>query len=69
MSSRVLISDKARGALEREQDRRIKEKWKRGYSLEQIASEAIIFWASHGDNSITKNIKDPEMIRKLLEGF
>ena len=62
MSSRVLISDKAREALEREQDRRIKEKWKRGYSLEQIASEAVVWFLSYehardtfkDDNSMVK---------------
>ena len=62
MSSRVLISDKAREALEREQDRRIKEKWKRGYSLEQIASEAVVWFLNYehardtfrNDNSVIK---------------
>ena len=62
MSSRVLISDKARKMLEREQERRIREKWKLGYSLEQIATEAIIWFLSYegareafrDDNSILR---------------
>lgn len=62
MSSRVLISDKARKMLEREQERRIQEKWKLGYSLEQIATEAIIWFLSYegareafrDDNSILR---------------
>ena len=62
MSARMLISDKAREMLEREQERRSREKWKRGYSLEQIASEAIIWFLSYdgardvfkNDNSIVK---------------
>jgi hypothetical protein len=62
MSVRVLISDKARELLEKEQERRIRAKWKRGYSLEQIASEAILWYASYGpdpdafrdDNAIIK---------------
>jgi hypothetical protein len=62
MSSRVLISDAARHLLEREQERRIQAKWKRGYSLEQIASEAF-FWfisnspyldSSKDDNAVIK---------------
>jgi uncharacterized protein YodC (DUF2158 family) len=62
MSARVLISDQARNLLEKEQERRIQAKWKRGYSLEQIASEAILWYARYGpdhdafrdDNSIVK---------------
>ena len=62
MSSRVLISDKARKMLELEQERRIREKWKLGYSLEQIATEAIIWFLSYegareafrDDNSILR---------------
>jgi len=62
MSSRVLISDRAKEMLEKEQERRIHEKWKRGYSLEQIASEAIIWFLSYehardtfkDDNSVIK---------------
>ena len=41
MSSKVLITDQARSLLEKEQERRINDSWKRGYSLEQIVSEAI----------------------------
>ena len=66
MSSRILISDKARKALEKEQERRIHEKWKRGYSLEQIATEAIIWFLSYehardafkDDNSLLKEEKE-----------
>ena len=47
MSSRVLISDRAKEMLEKEQERRIHEKWKRGYSLEQIASEAVVWFLSY----------------------
>ena len=62
MSSRVLVSDKARRMLELEQERRIQNKWRRGYSLEQIATEAIIWFLSYegardvfrDDNSILK---------------
>ena len=62
MSSRVLVSDKARKMLELEQERRIREKWKLGYSLEQIATEAIIWFLSYegareafrDDNSILR---------------
>ena len=64
MSSRVLISDRAKEMLEKEQERRIHEKWKRGYSLEQIASEAIIWFLSYehardtfkDDNSMVKEV-------------
>ena len=62
MSSRVLISDRAKEMLEKEQERRIHEKWKRGYSLEQIASEAVVWFLSYehvrdtfkDDNSMVK---------------
>ena len=47
MSSKVLITDHARSMLEKEQERRINENWKRGYSLEQIASEAIIWFLTY----------------------
>ena len=47
MSARVLITDKARAMLEKEQERRIDNKWKRGYSLEQIASEAIEWFLTY----------------------
>ena len=62
MSSRVLISDRAKEMLEKEQERRIHEKWKRGYSLEQIASEAVVWFLNYehardtfrDDNSVIK---------------
>lgn len=62
MSSRVLISDRAKEMLEKEQERRFHEKWKRGYSLEQIASEAVVWFLSYehardtfkDDNSVIK---------------
>ena len=64
MSARVLVTDRARQMLEREQERRIREGWKRGYSLEQIASEAIVWFLSYehardtfkDDNSIVKEV-------------
>ena len=62
MSSRVLISDEAREALEREQERRIREKWKRGYSLEQIATEAIVYFTTV--SGIRDTFKDDNRIIK-----
>ena len=69
MPKSIKIFDYAHECLRIAQEQRKEDGWVFGSSLGQIASEAIIFWASHGDNSITKNVKDPEMIRKLLEGF
>ena len=69
MPKSIKIFDYAHERLRIAQEQRKEDGWVFGSSLEQIASEAIIFWASHGDNSITKNVKDSEMIRKLLEGF
>ena len=69
MSRSIKIFDYAHECLRIAQEQRKEDGWVSGSSLEQIASEAITFWASQGDNSITKNIKDPEIIRKLLEGF
>ena len=69
MSKSIKIFDYAYECLRIAQEERKEDGWVIGLSLEQIVSEAIIFWALRGDNSITKNIKDPEMIRKLLEGF
>lgn len=48
MAVKVLITEQARDMLEKEQTRRIRENWKRGYSLEQIASEAIIWFLTVG---------------------
>lgn len=64
MSSRVLVSDKARKMLELEQERRILDKWKEGVSLEQIATEAVIWFLSYegprdaykNDNSILREV-------------
>ena len=69
MSKSIKIFDYAHECLRIAQEQRKEDGWVSGSSLEQIASEAIIFWASQGDNSISKNIDDPEIIRKLLEGF
>ena len=69
MAKSINIFDYAHECLRIAQEERKEDGWVFGSSLEQIASEAIIFWASQGDNSITKNIKDPEIIRKLLEGL
>jgi hypothetical protein len=68
MSSRVLVTDKARIMLEEEQDRRIKEGWKRGYSLEQIATEAInFFFLTHESYGYRDHFKDSN--EPLEEGF
>lgn len=64
MSSKVLITDHARSMLEKEQERRINENWKRGYSLEQIASEAIVFWFNQGDADRFKNENSVDRILK-----
>lgn len=65
MSSRVLVSDKARKMLELEQERRIQEKWRLGYSLEQIATEAIIWFLSY--EGAREAFRDDNSI--LREGF
>lgn len=64
MSSKVLITEHARSMLEKEQERRINENWKRGYSLEQIASEAIVFWFNQGDADRFKNENSVDRILK-----
>ena len=69
MPKSIKIFDYAHKCLRIAQEQRKEDGWVFRSSLEHIASEAIFFWASHGDNSITKNIKDPEVIRKLVEGF
>ena len=53
MSKSIKIFDYAHECLRIAQEQRKEDGWVNGSSLEQIASEAIIFWASHGDNSIT----------------
>ena len=68
MSSRVLVTEKARVLLEAEQERRIKANWKRGYSLEQIATEAIhFFMLAHEAYGFRDRYKDSN--EPLEEGF
>ena len=68
MSSRVLVTDKARKLLEEEQDRRIKANWKRGYSLEQIATEAVtVFMSLQSDGHTRNRFKNSN--EPLEEGF
>lgn len=68
MSKRILVYDYAYRLLEDAKEQRIMDGWKRGASLEQIASEAIIFWSRHGDNTVCRDINEPDRVRKLLEG-
>lgn len=62
MTKMVRVFDEAREIIEEESDFRIKEGWKRGTSLEQIASEAIIFWSVQGNARRFKDINDREYI-------
>lgn len=68
MSSRVLVTDKARKLLEEEQDRRIKANWKRGYSLEQIATEAVTFFMLTQPDGYERN-RFADSNEPLEEGF
>jgi hypothetical protein len=58
MSARVLISDHAKDLLEKEQERRIKARWKRRCSLGEIASEAILMFAGLGSGLDAVNDSD-----------
>ena len=62
MSKKILIFDEVYRMLEEEKEQRLEDGWKRGASLEQIASEAIIFWCSQGDASRFKDVNDKEFI-------
>ena len=64
MTKLVRVFDEAREIIEQESDNRIKQGWKRGMSMEQIASEAIIFWAAQGNAGRFKDINDREYILK-----
>ena len=66
MTSRVLISNKARDLLEKEQEKRIRAKWKRRTSLKEIVSEAISMFAGLGSDPDT--FKDDNSIIKHEEG-
>lgn len=68
MSKRIVIFDEAYRLLEEAQGQRIEDGWKRGCSLEQIASEAIIFWSRQGDNTVCRDVTGPDRVRSLLEG-
>ena len=68
MSSRVLVTEKARVLLEAEQERRIKANWKRGYSLEQIATEAVTVFMSLQSDGYTRN-RFVDSNEPLEEGF
>ena len=46
MSKKILVYDEVYRMLEEAKEQRLEDGWKRGASLEQIASEAIIFWCS-----------------------
>lgn len=65
MSSRVLISDKAREELEKVKTERIQANWKRRCSIEEIASEAILMFTGLGAHP--EVVKDEDSINK--EGF
>ena len=68
MSSWLLVTDKARLLLEAERGRRIMENWKRGYSLEQIATEAIHFFVlTHEAYGFRDRFKDSN--EPMNEGF
>ena len=68
MPSRVLVSDQARKLVEVEQERRIREKWKRGCSIEQIASEAIVWYVRYGPiNQFKDKNYENSIVRE--EGF
>ena len=66
MWSTVIISDRARIMLEEERDRRIKAGWKSGYSLEQIATEAIMLFMEKS-NYVRNRYRDSN--EPLEEGF
>ena len=65
MASRILVSDYVRNLVEREQTRRIRENWKRGYSLEQIVSEAVISYlkSEHPRNDFKD---DNSVVREMV---
>ena len=65
MSSRILISDKAREELEKMRAERIQANWKRRCSLKEIASEAILMFAGLGGHPDV--VDDEDSINK--EGF
>ena len=64
MSKRIVIFDEAYRLLKEAQGQRIEDGWKRGYSLEQIASEAIVFWSNQGDADRFKNENSVDRILK-----
>ena len=64
MSKRVLVYDEVLDMLLEAQSQRIEDGWKRGISLEQIASEAIIFWCSQGNNYRFRDINHQGFILK-----
>ena len=64
MSKRIVIFDEAYRLLKEAQGQRIEDGWKRGCSLEQIASEAIVFWFNQGDADRFKNENSVDRILK-----
>ncbi len=64
MAKRVLVYDEVLDMLLQAQNQRVEDGWERGTSLEQIASEAIIFWYSQGNNERFRNINDQDYILK-----
>ena len=69
MAKKVMVFDEVYRMLKEVKEQRIEDGWKRGYSLEQIASEAIIFWSRQGDNTVCRDVTGPDRVRSLLEGF
>ena len=77
MSKKILVYDEVYRMLEEAKGQRLEDGWKRGASLEQIASEAIIFWCSQGDNEKFRDVNDIDLIlreggkpvKKALEEF
>ena len=64
MSKKILVYDEVYRMLEEAKEQRLEDGWKRGASLEQIASEAIIFWCCQGDNEKFRDVNDIDFILK-----
>ena len=64
MSKKILVYEEVYRMLEEAKEQRVQDGWKRGSSLEQIASEAIIFWYNQGDSERFRNVNDKEFILK-----
>ena len=64
MAKKVMVFDEVYRMLKEVKEQRIEDGWKRGYSLEQIASEAIIFWCNQGD---ADRFKNENSVNRILE--